>query len=146
MSVSFSNLIRPLQECSGVFSFSRIKVQATQVEKDVGFETLFASIAVSFFDEPLDFVVQPLNRTIGEAMHKKGQNVSQVSLAHPRYLLDRCQSAPNRPTIPFLEIPLCFLHLVAQPETSEHLFNHPGARSLQVEFFDRLESLGVLGG
>src|SRR6266702_3699433 len=124
------SIFRPLQECSGVFSLSRIKVQSTQVEKDVGFETLFASIAVSLFDEPLDFVVQPLNWTIGEAMHKKRQNVSQVSLAHPRHLLDRRQSAPNRPTIPFLEIPLRFLHLVAQPETAEHLFNHPGPRSL----------------
>src|SRR2546423_13318304 len=79
-------------------------------------------------------------------MLKIGQDVSQVRLAHPRYLLDWSQSTPNRPPILFPEIPLRFLHLVAQPKTAEHLFNRPGARSLQVEFLDCLKSLGMLGG
>jgi hypothetical protein len=48
---------RPLRECSGVFSLGRIEVQATQVEKDVGFESFFAPIAKRLFDQPLDFVV-----------------------------------------------------------------------------------------
>ena len=55
----------PLQECSGGFSLARIQVQPAQVEKDVGLETLLVSIPVSLLDQPLDFVVQSLNRTIG---------------------------------------------------------------------------------
>jgi hypothetical protein len=39
------------------FSLGRIEVQATQVEKDVGFESFFVPIAKRLFDQPLDFVV-----------------------------------------------------------------------------------------
>src|SRR5208282_5146777 len=47
----------PLQECSGSFSLSGIKVQSTQMEEDVRLETLFVPIAKGFFDQPLDFIV-----------------------------------------------------------------------------------------
>jgi len=47
----------PLRECSGVFSLGRIEVQATQVEKDVVFESFFVPIAKRLFDQSLDFVV-----------------------------------------------------------------------------------------
>ena len=47
----------PLQECSGSFLLSGIKVQSTQMEEDVRLETLFAPIAKSLFDQPLDFIV-----------------------------------------------------------------------------------------
>ena len=49
--------IWPLPEFSGDFSLSGIEVQATQVEKDVGFESFFVPIAKGLFDQPLDFVV-----------------------------------------------------------------------------------------
>ena len=55
----------PLQECSGGFSLSGIKVQSTEVEKDVRFETVFIPIAKGLFNQTLDFVVQALNGTIG---------------------------------------------------------------------------------
>jgi hypothetical protein len=55
----------PLQECSGSFSLSGIKVQSTQMEEDVRFETLFVPIAKGLFDQPLDFIVEALNGTIG---------------------------------------------------------------------------------
>jgi len=48
---------RPLQECSGSFSLSGIKVQPTQMEEDVGLETLFVPIPKGLFDQPLDFIV-----------------------------------------------------------------------------------------
>src|ERR1039458_6407894 len=48
---------RPLQECSGSFSLSGIKVQSTQMEEDVRLETLFVPIAKGLFDQPLDFIV-----------------------------------------------------------------------------------------
>ena len=54
-----------LQACSGSFSLSGIKVQSTQVEKDVCFEALFIPIAKGLFDQTLDFVVQALNGAIG---------------------------------------------------------------------------------
>ena len=57
--------IELLQECSGSFSLGGVKVQSTQVEKDVGLKALFVSIAIGLLDQPLDLVVQPLNRTIG---------------------------------------------------------------------------------
>jgi type I restriction enzyme M protein len=47
----------PLQECSGSFSLSGIKVQPTQMEEDVGLETLFVPIPKGLFDQPLDFIV-----------------------------------------------------------------------------------------
>src|ERR1035441_2196260 len=47
----------PLQECSGSFSLSGIKVQSTQMEEDVRLETLFVPIAKGLFDQPLDFIV-----------------------------------------------------------------------------------------
>jgi hypothetical protein len=47
----------PLQECSGSFSLSGIKVQPTQMEEDVGLEALFVPIAKGLFDQPLDFIV-----------------------------------------------------------------------------------------
>jgi hypothetical protein len=58
------------------------------VEKDVRFETVFIPIAKGLFDQTLDFVVQALNGTISQAMHKESQNVVQVLLAHPRHFLD----------------------------------------------------------
>src|ERR1035441_7180296 len=48
---------QPLQECSGSFSLSGIKVQSTQMEEDVRLETLFVPIAKGLFDQPLDFIV-----------------------------------------------------------------------------------------
>src|ERR1035438_3700821 len=48
---------RPLQECSGSFSLSGIKVQSTQMEEDVRLEALFVPIAKGLFDQPLDFIV-----------------------------------------------------------------------------------------
>src|ERR1039457_3597758 len=50
-------LFWPLQECSGSFSLSGIKVQSTQMEEDVRLETLFVPIAKGLFDQPLDFIV-----------------------------------------------------------------------------------------
>jgi hypothetical protein len=47
----------PLQECSGSFSLSGIKVQSTQMEEDVRLETLFVPIAKGLFDQPLDLIV-----------------------------------------------------------------------------------------
>ena len=47
----------PLQECSGSFSLSGIKVQSTQMEEDVRLATLFVPIAKGLFDQPLDFIV-----------------------------------------------------------------------------------------
>jgi hypothetical protein len=47
----------PLQECSGSFSLSGIKVQPTQMEEDVGLETLFVPVPKGLFDQPLDFIV-----------------------------------------------------------------------------------------
>ena len=58
-------LYSPLRECSGVFSLGRIEVQATQVEKDVVFESFFVPIAKRLFDQPLDFVVETFDGTIG---------------------------------------------------------------------------------
>ena len=55
----------PLQECSGSFSLSGIKVQPTQMEEDVGLETLFVPIPKGLFDQTLDFIVEALNGTIG---------------------------------------------------------------------------------
>jgi hypothetical protein len=49
--------IPPLQECSGSFSLSGIKVQSTQMEEDVRLETLFVPIPKGLFDQPLDFIV-----------------------------------------------------------------------------------------
>ena len=57
MLLSLLSLIRPLQECSGSFSLSGIKVQSTQMEEDVRLETLFVPIAKGLFDQPLDFIV-----------------------------------------------------------------------------------------
>ena len=54
-----------LQECSGVFSLGRIEVQATQVEKDVVLEPFLTPITKSLLDQPLDFVVETFDRTIG---------------------------------------------------------------------------------
>ena len=54
-----------LRECSGVFSLGGIEVQATQVEKDVVLEPFFAPITKSLFDQPLDFVVETFDGTIG---------------------------------------------------------------------------------
>src|ERR1035441_10204169 len=51
-----SNIL-PLQECSGSFSLSGIKVQSTQMEEDVRLETLFVPMAKGLFDQPLDFIV-----------------------------------------------------------------------------------------
>ena len=56
---------RLLRECSGVFSLGGIEVQATQVEKDVVLEPFFAPITKSLFDQPLDFVVETFDGTIG---------------------------------------------------------------------------------
>jgi hypothetical protein len=50
-------MIWPLQECSGSFSLSGIKVQPTQMEEDVRLETLFVPIPKGLFDQPLDFIV-----------------------------------------------------------------------------------------
>src|SRR5450759_4313123 len=47
----------PLQECSGSFSLSGIKVQSTQMEEDVRLETLFVPIAKGLFYQTLDFIV-----------------------------------------------------------------------------------------
>ena len=49
--------VKPLQECSGSFSLSGIKVQSTQMEEDVRLEALFVPIAKGLFDQPLDFIV-----------------------------------------------------------------------------------------
>src|ERR1022692_51987 len=49
--------LQPLQECSGSFSLSGIKVQSTQMEENVRLETLFVPIAKGLFDQPLDFIV-----------------------------------------------------------------------------------------
>jgi len=40
----------PLQECSGSFSLSGIKVQSSEVEEDIGLETLLVPIAKGLFD------------------------------------------------------------------------------------------------
>ena len=56
---------KPLEASSGSISLDGIEVQSTQVEKDIGLETLFVSITKGLLDQPLDFVVQPLNGTIG---------------------------------------------------------------------------------
>ena len=55
----------PLQACCGGFSLSGIKVQSTQMEEDVGLETLFVPIAKGLFDQTLDFIVEAFNGTIG---------------------------------------------------------------------------------
>jgi hypothetical protein len=55
----------PLQECSGSFSLSGIKVQSTQMEEDVRLEALFVPIPKGLFDQTLDFIVEALNGTIG---------------------------------------------------------------------------------
>ena len=55
----------PLQACYGGLSLSGIKVQSTQMEEDVGLETLFVPIAKGLFDQTLDFIVEALNGTIG---------------------------------------------------------------------------------
>src|ERR1035441_939156 len=55
----------PLQECSGSFSLSGIKVQSTQMEEDVRLETVFVPIAKGLFDQPLHLIVEALNGTIG---------------------------------------------------------------------------------
>src|ERR1035441_72332 len=52
----------PLQECSGSFSLSGIKVQPTQMEEDVGLETLFVPIPKGLFDQTLDFIVEALGK------------------------------------------------------------------------------------
>ena len=57
--------LEPFQECSGSFSLGGIEVQAAQVEKDVRLETLFIPIAISLFDQSLDFVVQAFDWTLG---------------------------------------------------------------------------------
>src|ERR1035437_1656430 len=49
--------IQPLQECSGSFSLSGIKVQSTQMEEDVRLEALFVPIAKGLFYQTLDFIV-----------------------------------------------------------------------------------------
>src|SRR5450759_5681658 len=79
-------------------------------------------------------------------MHKGGQDVTQVGLAHPSHLLDGRQAAANGPSIPFPEIPLGGLGPWTEPEAPEYLFDRPSPRSLQVECFDLSEALGVLGG
>src|ERR1017187_6076902 len=53
----YERIKTPLQECSGSFLLSGIKVQSTQMEEDVRLETLFAPIAKGLFDQPLDFIV-----------------------------------------------------------------------------------------
>ena len=55
--VYFRMLFMPLQECSGSFSLSGIKVQSTQMEEDVRLEALFVPIAKGLFDQTLDFIV-----------------------------------------------------------------------------------------
>ena len=47
----------PLPESSGDFSLGRIKVEPTEVEEDVRFETVLVPIAKGLFDEALDGVV-----------------------------------------------------------------------------------------
>src|ERR1035437_436168 len=47
------------------FAMHRIKVQSTQMEEDVRLEALFVPIAKGLFDQPLDFIVEALNGTIG---------------------------------------------------------------------------------
>src|ERR1035438_8569214 len=78
-------------------------------------------------------------------MHKEGQDVPQVGLAHLGYLLDGRQAAANGPSIPFPEILLGWLGNRSEPEAPDYLFDRPGPRSLQVEFFGLSEALGVLG-
>jgi hypothetical protein len=65
IKIAVSNEIEPLEASSGSISLDGIEVQSTQVEKDIGLETLFVSITKGLLDQPLDFVVQPLNGTIG---------------------------------------------------------------------------------
>ena len=55
----------PLQECSGSFSLSGIKVQSSEVEEDIGLETLLVPIAKGLFDQTLDGIVQAFHRAIG---------------------------------------------------------------------------------
>ena len=50
-------VLLPLQECSGSFSLSGIKVQSTQMEEDVRLEALFVPIAKGLFYQTLDFIV-----------------------------------------------------------------------------------------
>ena len=79
------------------------------MEEDVRLETLFVPIAIGLFDETLDLIVEALNGTIGLAMHKERQDITQVGLAHPSHLFDGRQAAANGPSIPFPEIPLGWL-------------------------------------
>ena len=51
------DILWPLEACRGGFSLSGIKVQSTQMEEDVGLETLFVPIPKGLFDQPLDFIV-----------------------------------------------------------------------------------------
>ena len=81
--------VEPLPGSSGDFSLRGIKIEPAQVEKDIRFEAFLVAIAVGFFNQSLDFIVQSLNRTVGQSMHKICENIAQVSLAHPGHFLHR---------------------------------------------------------
>src|ERR1017187_1075551 len=71
----------PLQECSGSFSLSGIKVQSTQMEEDVRLEALFVPIAKGLFYQTLYFIVKALNGTI-EGLNNKIQGLIKKAFGY----------------------------------------------------------------
>jgi len=53
------------------------------MKQHVDLEAFFVSVAEGLLDQPLDPVVESLDRSVGQPMREEGEDVVQMAFAHP---------------------------------------------------------------
>ena len=104
------------------------------MKQHVVLEAFLVPVAERFLDQPLDFVIQPLDRAVGQPMREEGEDVVEVPLAQPRNLLHRLEPTPNRPRIPLIKMTLSHRPIGAEPEVAKDLLERPSPGGLEVDF------------
>jgi hypothetical protein len=80
----------------------------------------------------LNSAVETFGDCIGYAMPEVTQESTKMVLEHSNYLLDRFQSASNRPRVPVVKEPFARTLGWPIPEIAKVLFHGPGAPRLHV--------------